>query len=149
MFLFNKFVQLLPFVFISCSIYRSNLHRNVSLQNPTQIVKARSQLECILRCQRVRTENFFTDDKKCFCATATTKEGEKKFNGKLIKKVSIFIWMLPKRISVLWANYFICLKGGLNEGQNKIWRKGDFIPLWILFRLHHVSEWVFKNSLKC
>ena len=52
----------------SSSLYNTCALKDVLFTEAnSQLVKARSPTECILRCRRLSKEAFYTDDGKCIC----------------------------------------------------------------------------------
>lgn len=70
-------------------------HLNVSLEYSTHnIIKARSETECVLRCQRTvdRKVAFFTEHRKCYCFSddvVASDGGASGITGKIFSKVFI------------------------------------------------------------
>uniref|UniRef100_A0A7M5X4T7 Uncharacterized protein n=1 Tax=Clytia hemisphaerica TaxID=252671 RepID=A0A7M5X4T7_9CNID len=66
-----------------CCLYEGQ-QVTASLNNTVSVENARSSVECILRCQRLKKTPLYTEEKKCFCfnghptihnSTNTTKTG--------------------------------------------------------------------------
>lgn len=76
---------------------------NVSLENATRITKARSQTECVLRCERKKEGQqkmaFYSNEKECYCIISPdfTSSG-REVEGKAFYKVNIILIYLPSKI---------------------------------------------------
>ena len=59
----------------SCSLYDTSVLKDIPFTEAnSQLVKARSPTECILKCQRLTKEAFYTDDGKCICTGSDVGE---------------------------------------------------------------------------
>ena len=79
--------------------YGVTMLKNVSLENPERNTKARSQLECLMRCQRIPgKEGFYRDNGECFCVSGVKSGNGGGFTGNTYSKVLL--------LTVLLSNFF-------------------------------------------
>lgn len=68
-------------------------HENKSLGNPERDFGARSQIECLLRCQRIQGKmGFYGNDGQCFCVSdVNNNNGSEMISGNTYSKVRLMI----------------------------------------------------------
>ena len=96
--LFFIFIQI-QYIPISTGeqLYTIIKHKNISLENSVRDFDARSQIECLLRCQRISEKiGFYGDDGQCFCISSVVNND----NGDMIS---------GNTYSEVWLDYFIVL----------------------------------------
>ena len=52
---------------VNTQFYNKGVFKEITLNEESEIVLARSPIECILRCRRLTKEAFYTNDGKCVC----------------------------------------------------------------------------------
>ena len=68
-------------------------HENITLGNPERDFGARSQTECLLRCQRIQGKmGFYGNDDQCFCVSdVNNNNGGEMISGNTYSKVRLIL----------------------------------------------------------
>ena len=60
---------------------------NIKLNEDEEIERVKSQIQCVLKCQRKSTNGFYTNKRKCFCTFGFVDNGDQLESGNHLTEV--------------------------------------------------------------